>query len=129
MKFLLLICNVAILSTCATIPQANQDDAKQALLADVYNTVYDGAANYTNSVMQGQNGQDAAEAAFIAAGTKNGIAAIGTLLKDYAGPGISALAQKINAAVSKANPKTPADQTAVLNTVGAALQTVANQST
>lgn len=98
-----------------------------AVLQDVFNTVLTAGLSAGGAALMGQNGQDAAQAAFIAAGESNGVNALGTLLTAYAGPQIAPVANAAIAALTKAQPVTPADKVAVLNTIGAAIQTAANE--
>ena len=115
------------LQGCATVPASTNAAVVKALETDAYNAVLQTATAYAGSAMAGQNGQDAALAAFEAAAIPNGAAAIGTLLTAYAGPEIAAVKATVQTEVAKLTSKgVPAKD--ALNTVGAALQTVANQS-
>lgn len=98
-----------------------------AVLQDVFNQVLDAGLGVGASALEGQNGQDAAEAAFLAAGEHAGVDALGTILTAYAGPQIAPVATAATNALTGANPQTPADKVAVLNTIGAAIQTAADE--
>lgn len=98
-----------------------------AVLKDVFNTVLQAGLSYGTASLSGQNGQDAAEAAFISAGESNGVNMIGDIMTAYAGPQVAPITNAALSALKQANPQTPAEKAAVLNTIGAAIQTAANQ--
>lgn len=133
MKFLLsLVLSAALLfsPSCATDTGNPSKDRAGRVTNAVLKNVFIAALNFGmsegQSYIEGQNGQDAAHAAFLAA--DRGLISSTTLndiVTAYAGPQVGAVAAQQFAA---ANPKTPADAKAVANTIGAAFQQAANQS-
>jgi len=97
-----------------------------AALKDIFLAALSFGASEGQSYLEGKNGQDAASAAFIAAG--KGLISSGTfndIVTAYAGPEVGQVAA---AQFAKANPQTPADSAKVANTIGAAFQQAANQN-
>lgn len=127
----LLLAVALLLSACATntgnVSADTRGRVTNAVLKDVFNTVVSAGIQYGVSSLTGQNGQDAAEAAFLSAGQANGVSAFRDIEAAYAGPQIKPVVDVALDAIAKANPQSAADRVLVLNTVGAAIQSVANQ--
>lgn len=130
MKIIAAILALCLLSGCAT----NTGDAAKdqrgrvtnAVLAEVFNAVVRAGVSAGGSALAGRNGQDAAHAAFIAAAQINGTEVLDRILVAYAGPQVQPVADAAMAQIAKVNPRTASDKVAVLNTIGAAIQSVAN---
>lgn len=105
-----------------------QGRVTNAVLQDVFNIALQGAMSAGAAALQGQNGQDAANAAFESAALSGGVNLIGDAITAYAGPQAKPIAVAAQKAVALASPQTPADKAAVLNTIGAAIQQAANQT-
>lgn len=111
-------------SGCATSPLTTQQ--KQ----DAWNEVYSVAIAAGTAALSGEKGQAVSQAAFTAAETGQPVQQLITDAVTMNG-GTAAQAQQLNSAVTSAiaisQAKTPAQKVAALNTIGAALQLVANQ--
>lgn len=118
----------ALLSGCAT----NTGDASvdrrgrvtNAVAKEVFNAVLHFGLNEGRSLMAGQNGQDAAAAAFDAATGIVSSDSLQRVLEAYAGPQVAVVAAE---QFDKADPKTPAEKSFIANVIGAGFQLAANQ--
>ena len=96
------------------------------MLGEVFNAVVQVGLAEGASALEGRNGQDAAQAAFDAVGKIDFAGGIKRVITAAAGPDAAPVARAAAAAYAKADPQTPQDRAAVINTIGAAIQTAAN---
>lgn len=115
-------------SGCATDTGDAKKDARGRATNEVgkqvFNALLSWGLNEGVSQMTGQNGQDAAAAAFGAAKSVAGGINISNIMRAYAGPEVAA---KVDEQLAVANPQTPAEKSYFANVAGAALQLAANQ--
>lgn len=118
-----------LLSGCATdsgnVSADRRGRITNAVLEETFNSVLSFGLNRGAVYISGQNGQDAAQAAFQAA--QAGILSSGGIQHIVAAAAGPVVAQKAAASFAIANPQTPVDAVLVSNTIGAALQQAANQ--
>ena len=98
-----------------------------AILAETFNVVLQAGLTAGVSALEGRNGQDAAAAVFESAARVNGAAALDRILRAAAGPEIAPVSDAAQAMLTKARPVTAEEKKLVVNTIGAAIQTAANQ--
>lgn len=128
--FFAILTLVCLIFGCATDSGDAAKDRRGRVTNAVLKTIFVAALNFGvsegQSYLEGQNGQDAAHAAFLAA-DKGLISSstINDLVTAYAGPQVGQVAAQ---QFTAANPQTPAESKAVANTIGAAFQEAANQN-
>lgn len=119
--------------SCSTDTGDAQKDKKaritNAVLEEVFNAVVKVGVSAGASALSGQNGQDVSAAVFQSASTINFGAAIAHVMHEASDPNVNVapVAKVAAEQFLAANPQTPAEKALVANTIGAALQHVANQ--
>lgn len=131
MKYLILLLVCATFVSCKTdTGDAKKDTAGRvtnAALSEVFNSVLQAGLQYGTQSLTGQNGQDAAKSIFENVAVINGPEAIEHIMQAYAGPEVAPIAEVASSQLAKINPQTDADRVLIIQTIGAAVQQVANQ--
>lgn len=130
---------VVIASLCAMLVtgcSTNTGDPKKdtagrvtnAVATEVFNAVLKAGIQYGTQALTGTNGQDAAKSIFENVAVIDAPSAISHIMQAYAGPQVAPIAQVAEDEFKRVNPLTQADRELVLNTIGAAVQQVANEN-
>lgn len=128
MKYLALLLVCLLATGCLSTDTGNPATDKRHRIENAVGTiaaqvVWNFALNSAENFISGSKGNTAAQVAFQSVGTIDGAAALQSIITAAAGPKLGTVAAK---AYTAANPQTPSEKAAVINSIGAALQTASN---